>query len=107
MMDVLRILIAPLVWLASFSAVYGLHGLLCGHGIEGDAFGAISLPRLLMVASYALAILLQVALLAALYSSRFGSASAFVRFVSRATGWVGLVSTVWTLVPAITVSSCF
>jgi hypothetical protein len=105
MMDVLRILIAPLVWLASFSAVYGLHGLLCGHGIEGDAFGAISLPRLLMVASYALAILLQVALLAALYSSR--SASAFERFVSRATGWVGLVSTVWTLMPAITVSSCF
>ncbi|MFN7111643.1 MAG: hypothetical protein ACK4M2_08390 [Brevundimonas sp.] len=106
MKDVLRILVAPLVWLASFSAVYGLHGLICGHGIEGAVFGLISVPRLLMGVAYALAVLLQVGLVLALHSERFGSPSPFVRFVSRATGWVGLVAAVWTLLPTLVTTYC-
>ncbi len=105
MKDLLRILIAPLVWLAAFSAVYGLHGLLCGHGIAGTAFG-LPLPRVLLVAAYAAAILLQVALLAALHHPRFASPSSFVRFVSRATSWVGVVATGWSLLPVVMTTYC-
>ncbi|MFN6982184.1 MAG: hypothetical protein ACK4NU_09695 [Brevundimonas sp.] len=106
MKDILRILVAPLVWLASFSAVYGLHGLICGHGIKGSVFGLISVPRLLMGVAYALAVLLQMGLVLALHSERFGSPSPFVRFVSRATGWVGLVAAVWTLLPTLVTTYC-
>lgn len=105
MKDLLRILIAPLLWLASFSAVYGLLGLICGHGIGGTVLG-LPLPRVLLIAAYAFAILLQGALLAALYHPRVASRSGFVRFVSRVTGWVGLVAAGYTLFPVAVTSSC-
>ncbi|NDV01168.1 hypothetical protein [Pseudoroseicyclus tamaricis] len=100
MRDVLRILIAPLVWLAAFSAIYGLHGLICGHGITAPP------PRLLLLAGYGLAVAAQVALLWALHVPRFASPSPFVSFVSHATGWVGLVATVWSLLPVAVTSYC-
>lgn len=106
MKDIIRILIGPLVWLASFSAVYGLHGLICGHGIDGTVLGVLSVPRLLLVGAYGLSILIQAGLVWALHSERFGSPSPFVRFVSRATGWVGLVSAVWALLPTVTTTYC-
>ena len=106
MRDILRILVAPLVWLASFSAVYGLHGLICGHGIGGSAFGLVSVPRLLMGGAYGLAVLLQVGLILALHAARFSSPSPFVRFVSRATAWVGLIASVWTLLPTVVTTYC-
>jgi hypothetical protein len=104
--DIIRILIAPLAWLAGFSAVYSLHGLICGHGIDGMVFGVVPVPRLMLVAAYALSILVQVGLVWALYSARFASPSPFVGFVSRATGWVGLVSAVWALLPTVTTTYC-
>lgn len=106
MKDVVRILIAPLVWLASFSAVYGLHGLICGHGIDGTIFGLLSLPRALMALAYGLAVLMQVGLVWGLHAERYSSPSPFVRFVSRTTGWVGLAAAVWTLLPTITTTYC-
>lgn len=105
MTDILRILIAPLVWLAAFSAVYGLHGVICGHAVTGAAFG-LPLPRVLLVSAYAIAVLLQMALLAALYHPRFASPSDLIRFVSHATGWVGLVATGWSLFPVVMTSYC-
>jgi hypothetical protein len=103
--EVLRILISPLVWLASFSAVYALHGFICGTGLSGTIFG---LPgaRVLLIAAYGSAIALQVALLAVLYASRFASSSNFVRFSSRATGWVGLIATIWSLIPVALTTYC-
>lgn len=106
MKDIIRILIAPLVWLASLSAVYGLHGLICGHGIDGTVLGIMAVPRLLLVVAYALSILIQAGLVWGLHSERFSSPSPFVRFVSRATGWVGLVSAVWALLPTVTTTYC-
>lgn len=106
MMDVLRILVAPLVWLAAFSAIYGLHGSICGHGINGTVLGLVSLQRVLMTTAWLLAIVIQGVLLWALHAPRFASASPFVRFVSRGTGWVGLVATGWTLFPAVATTYC-
>lgn len=105
MRDVLRILISPLVWLASFSAVYGLHGLICGHGVGGGGL-SYPLPRALLIAAYVVVVLLQIGLLASLHYRRFASASQFTRFASRATGWTGLVATVWSLFPAVMTTYC-
>ena len=104
MTDVLRILVSPLVWLAAFGAVYGLHGLICGHGLTGTVLG-VALPGLLLGAGYALAILAQLALLAAHYSWPHPS-SDLVDFVSRGGGWVGLVATIWTLLPVVSITTC-
>lgn len=106
MRDVLRILAAPLLWLASFSAVYGLHGLICGHGIAAEVLGLIPLQRVLMVTAWLVAIAAQTALLTALYARRFASPSPFVGFVSHATGWAGLVATVWSLFPVVVTTYC-
>jgi len=106
MKDVLRILIAPLVWLASFSAVYGLHGLICGHGIGGEVFGMISLQRVLMATAWLVVLGIQVGLLWTLHAPRFASGSSFVTFASRATGWTGLVATAWSLFPTVTTTYC-
>ena len=106
MIDVLRILLAPLVWLASFSAVYGLNGLLCGHGLADETSGLLSLPRVLLVGAYGLALALQVAILIGLHVTRPAGPPAFVRFASLTTGWVGLVAVVWSLMPVLTTSLC-
>lgn len=106
MKDVLRILAGPLVWFAAFSAVYGLHGLICGHGLEGTVLGLVSLPRALLLGAFLASIGMLAALVWALHAPRFASDSAFVTFVSRTTAWVGLVATVWTLAPTAATSYC-
>lgn len=105
MKDVLRILASPVVWLALFSAVYGLHGLLCEIEPGGLLLG-MSWRRVVLAAAFAMAVLLQLGLLAMLYSERYAAAPGFARVVSRTSGWVGLVATVWTLLPPLMVSIC-
>jgi hypothetical protein len=104
--DVARILIGPLAWLACFSAVYGLHGTACALGWANTGIGSLSLLRLALGAAWIAAIMIQVAILVALYGTRFGAGPGFVQVVSRATGWVGLVATLWTLFPVLASSSC-
>lgn len=106
MSDILRILIAPLVWLASFSAVYGIHGLACALGWPDVGLPGLSLFRAVLLGAWLAAVGAQVALLLALRSGRFGSQSSFVRWTSIATAWVGLVATLWTLNPVALTSSC-
>lgn len=106
MTDLLRILAAPLVWLASFSALYGLHGLICGHGLADAEISGLSLARLLLVAAWLLAIGMQIALLLGLYSRRFAAKNSLVRFISRATGWTGLIAVLWTLSPVALIRYC-
>lgn len=108
MIEILRILVAPLVWLAAFSGVYGLHGLGCAlqwPQVEMLSL-SLSLYRFLLLVAWLAAILAQIALVAALRSERFGSSYAFIRWTSIATGWVGLVATVWTLHPVAVISAC-
>ncbi len=106
MTDIVRILIAPLVWLASFSAVYGLHGLACAFGWNETALWGIPLLRLVLTAGWLGAIAVQGVILAGLYSQRFASPSGFVRGVSLMTGWTGLVATLWSIFPVVATSSC-
>ena len=105
MRDLLRILIAPLLWFVSFSAIYGLHGTLCAHPPDGTLLGLPS-TRVLLIVAYVIAVLLQLALLFALYHPRFRATSPFASFTSRATGWVGLVATIWSLFPAVVTTYC-
>ncbi|QXT40235.1 hypothetical protein [Gymnodinialimonas ceratoperidinii] len=105
MRDVVRIMLAPLLWLAAFSAVYGLQGLLCGHDVTGSIAG-LPLPRVILIAAYGLAIALQCGVLAWLCRTRAAVGSRFVGFVSRATGWTGLVATIWSLFPVALLSIC-
>lgn len=104
--DVARILIGPLAWLACFSAIYGLLGIACAFGWASTGVGSLSHLRLALGAAWIAAILLQMAILAALYGARFGARPGFVQVVSRATGWIGLVATVWSLFPVVASSSC-
>ena len=106
MSDLVRILIAPLAWLAAFSAVYGLHGVACGFGwTEPQVFG-LALLRFSLVAAWLCSIAALAVVLGGLYSARFASPSPWVRGISRTLGWVGLVATVWTLFPVAVASSC-
>lgn len=106
MMDLVRILVGPLAWLGAFSGVYGLHGVACSFGWAGAELWGLSLFRFALTAAWVAAILLLGAILAGLYSRRFASPSGFVRNVSRTTGWVGLVATLWSLFPVVATSSC-
>ncbi|MCV0395768.1 MAG: hypothetical protein K5872_05875 [Rhizobiaceae bacterium] len=105
MTDLLRILVSPVAWLAAFSAVYGLHGVLCSMMLDATVFG-MSRSRLVLALAFVVAVLLQAGLLAMLYSTRYGAAPGFARVVSRASGWTGLVATIWTLFPTLAVSTC-
>ena len=105
MTDILRISVPLTVWLASFSAVYGLEGLVCSKR-WAQAGLDLQMGRLALVAAWALAIALQIAILLALRSPRLASPSAFVRGVSLTLAVVALIATTWTLFPVVATSLC-
>lgn len=96
MTEVLR-LFGPLVlWLASFSAVYGIQGMSCAQGWGNT-------PVLI---AWILAIALQAALLAVLYSKRYGARSGTARWASLTLGVIGLIAVIWTLFPTAILQTC-
>jgi hypothetical protein len=100
--DVLRIAIPLTVWLAAFSTMYGLEGLVCsGHGTGGALMG-----RTVLVAIALAAVALQIVLLLALRSASYGSQSPFVRHVSVTLAIAALVATIWTFIPVAATSIC-
>ncbi|MGP3698576.1 hypothetical protein [Rhodobacter sp. NSM] len=98
MSAILRIALPLTLWLAGFSAVYGLHGLICAGGWPGGR------PALIAAALAAFA--LQVALFLGLRSRRFGAPSGFVRRTSLLLGIVAILATIWTLLPVAVTSTC-
>ena len=106
MTDLVRILVGPLAWLAAFSGIYGLHGLGCGTGWGDGELAGVSLFRVVLVTAWLLAIAALAGILLGLHSRRLASPSGFVRGLSRTTGWVGLVATLWSLFPVVATSSC-
>lgn len=101
----LRISVPLTVWLAAFSVVYGLQGVVCSErwaeaGLDHAA------GRAVMTVAFVAAVILQLALLLALRSPRFASRSAFMRRVSLILAISALVATLWTLLPVVTISAC-
>lgn len=107
MRDVLRISVPLTVWLASFSAIYGLHGVICSGGWPSVAMLGIPLSRVVLVLAWMSATGLQIALLLAVRSAQFGSASTFVRRTSIILSVAALIATLWTLFPVVVTSTCF
>ncbi|WP_249218996.1 hypothetical protein [Loktanella sp. SALINAS62] len=96
---VLRLSLPLTVWLASFSAVYGLHGLLCsdrGSMLLGNGMG-----RALLILATVAAIVVQAVLLAALRSRRWRDPDPTLQRISLGLAIVAFVSTVWTLLPPV------
>ena len=102
MTDVLRIAVPLTLWLAGFSAVYGLQGLVCSSRWPEGGPG----PRAVLLAAAAAAVALQICLLLALRSPRYGSPSPFARRLSVTLAVAAVVAAVWTLVPVATTSIC-
>ncbi|TFL18352.1 hypothetical protein [Jannaschia formosa] len=105
MTELLRIAAPLSLWLASFSAVYGLEGLVCSDawtGLELDS-GA---GRAALVAAMVLAVSLQAGLLVALQGQRFGSGVPALRRISLVLGIAALIASVWTLLPVMLMPLC-
>ena len=101
---ILRLSLPLTLWLASFSAVYGLHGLLCS---SRWATLAPELPgRALLIGASLAALALQALLLVLLRSSRWPHPDAAIHRISMALAIVALVATAWTLIPTLTTSHC-
>lgn len=102
MRDVLGISAPFTLWLASFSALYALHGLVCS-----DRWSASMDPatgRIVLIVAALLAIGLQLACLLAL---RVRPAPApFLRRVVLILAVAALVAMVWTAVPVAATSAC-
>ena len=105
MRDVLRISAPLTVWLAAFSAVYGLEGLVCSERWEEARLG-LGAGRVALIAAWVLALMIQAAMLLALRSPRFASKRPFVRTLSLTLAVVALIATAWTLLPVVTTSLC-
>ncbi|MGD9544364.1 MAG: hypothetical protein AB7F41_05055 [Methylocystis sp.] len=106
MRDILRIVIAMLLWLALFSALYGLEGVGCASGWPEIRVNGGSLFHVAMTMAFFVALLTLAVLHVALHSRLFRSASPFVAQISRILGIAALVAGAWTLFPAVAVSSC-
>lgn len=105
MTDIMRISIPVSVWIAAFSAIYGLEGVICS-----DLWTAAGLSlgqgRSALVAAWVAAIALQVVMLVILRRPRFASSLPWVQRVATILGCVALVATVWSLMPVVTTSLC-
>ena len=105
MTDILRISVPLTVWIAAFSAVYGLEGVICSE-LWRAAGLSVGQGRIALVAAWVLAIALQVALLAALRRPRLASSLPWVQRLAMILGCVALVATAWSLMPVVTTSAC-
>lgn len=102
MTDILRLSVPLTVWLASFSAIYGLSAIICSAGTAPEP----SYGRAGLLAAWLFAIALQAVLLVGLRSPRLASSSAFVRKTSFVLSASALVATIWTLFPVVNAPLC-
>ncbi|KZY01145.1 hypothetical protein A3747_15380 [Sulfitobacter sp. HI0076] len=102
----LRILLPLLVWLVSFSAIYGLQGLGCALGWAKVAWLGLPLFRWALLIAWLAAIVLQLLLLLTVGKWSFGPTTDFYRKVNLATALSGLTATVWTSFPIVVSSTC-
>jgi hypothetical protein len=104
--DLLRILLPLLVWLASFSAIYGLHGLGCALGWAKVAWLGLSLFRWALLIAWFAAIELQLLLLWVVRRQLYKRTSRFYHQLNLVSAWSALIATAWTLFPVTVSSNC-
>ncbi|EAR52049.1 hypothetical protein OG2516_18330 [Oceanicola granulosus HTCC2516] len=100
MSTILRLSLPLTLWLASFSAVYGLHGLLCSSRWTGPD------GRWPLIAAALLALALQGALLALIATRRWPEPEPTLHRTSLILAVAAFVGTGWTLMPVAFVSHC-
>lgn len=105
MTDILRLATPLAFWLATFSGIYGLQGLVCSPRWEAAGLD-LATGRGLILLGWALALSIQLSLLLALRTPRFASRSRFVQLTSLSLAATALAATAWTLLPAAAVSIC-
>ncbi|MBX9454603.1 MAG: hypothetical protein KL863_00480 [Rhizobium sp.] len=103
MIDILRLSIPITVWLATFSAIYGLHGLLCSDRWSAPAASG---GQTILIGAWAFSIVAQAGMLFALGNSRMASPSPLTRRISVGLAVVALVANLWTLFPVVATSHC-
>ncbi len=96
MKDLIRLFVPLVLWLASFSAIYGLQAIMCRQGWD----------QILLIGGFGLAIALQSAVLLGLASRKYGASTKFVRQSSLALGLVGMLAVLWTFAPVVFLSAC-
>jgi len=105
MIDVLRLFGPFAVWFACFSAVYGLHGVVCS-----DRWNMAGLTladgRVVLMAAWLAAIVLQLAIVLVLRLPRFASTSGLATSVSLWLAGAAVVATLWALFPVAVTSTC-
>ena len=106
MRDLLRILLPLLVWLASFSAIYGLHGLGCALGWAKVAWLGLSLFRWALLIAWFAAIVLQLLLVCVVRRQHCKRTSRFYHQLNLVSAWSALIATAWTLFPVTVSSNC-
>lgn len=105
MRSLLRLALPLTLWLASFSAIYGLGGLLCSSRWSPVADDTTRLTLLALAAMAA--VVLQAGLVLALRSPRWQDPDTALRRASLVLAVAALVSTIWTLLPPLlTTHSC-
>lgn len=104
MSTILRLSLPLTLWLAAFSAVYGLHGLFCSSRwtpVFEDWTG-----RAILVAAAVAVIAMQAAMLFALRSPRWAASDRTMQRTSLILAAAALVASIWTLLPTAVASHC-
>ncbi|MCP1168951.1 hypothetical protein [Limimaricola litoreus] len=101
---ILRISLPLTLWLAGFSAVYGLHGLLCSS--RWAALAAALPGRALLIGAALLVLALQALLIGLLGSPRWPAPEPAIHRVSLTLAITAFASSAWTLLPVLTTSHC-
>lgn len=106
-MSVIFQLLAPLLlWLASFSAIYGLHGLGCAQGWSAVEIGPLSLFRMALVVAWGVVVAAQIMLFRLVRNRIRRAPKRDLPKTRLIIGWTALVASVWTLFPVAVLTSC-
>lgn len=104
MSDILRISIPITIWIAAFSAIYGVEGAVCSPHWGGAGLN-LRQGRLMLLGAWALAIAAQVVAIVVL-RGRFASPHPWTRRLSVLMAVVALVATIWGMAPIVLTSLC-
>jgi hypothetical protein len=104
MKEVFRIALPLTLWLVSFSAIYALHGVICGAQVARLADPAMA--RTALVLAWLVVVFAQLAVLIALLHPRLGGPPGVARWIAVTLAVAALVAAIWTLFPVAVLSLC-